>query len=111
MKNLVPLNQDNPETLNNMAWLLITANDPAVLDADRALNLAKQASSLRPTAGYILDTLAAAYWANNKIDAALDAEREAMKLDPANRPFYRRQMDFYLNNTWPADLETWTKQK
>ena len=73
--------------------------------------LAKKAVSLRPTAGYILDTLAAAYWANNMIDEALDAERVAIKLDPDNRPFYRRQMDFYINNTWPADLEAWTRQQ
>lgn len=105
------LEPDNPETLNNIAWLLITANDMEVLDAHRALGLAEQAASLRPTAGYILDTLAAAYWANNMIDQALDAEREAMKRDPDNRPFYRRQMDFFLNNTWPADLEAWIEQK
>ena len=102
---------DNPETLNNLAWLLTTATDPTVPDPGRALFLAKQASSLRPTAGYILDTLAAAYWANIMIDEALDAERAAIKLDLGNRPFYRRQMDFYLNNTWPADLESWAKQK
>jgi two-component SAPR family response regulator len=82
-----------------------------VLDADRALFLAKQANSLRPTAGYILDTLAAAYWANNKINEALEAEKTAIKLDPVNHTFYRRQMDFYLSNTWPADLESWSKQK
>jgi Zn-dependent protease with chaperone function len=105
------LEPDNPETLNNTAWLLITAHDPAVLDADRALFLAKQANSLRPTAGYILDTLAAAYWANNKINEALEAEKTAIKLDPVNHTFYRRQMDFYLSNTWPADLESWSKQK
>jgi hypothetical protein len=45
------------------------------------------------------------------IDKALDAERTAMKLDPESRTFYRRQMDFFLNNTWPADLEAWTKEK
>jgi Flp pilus assembly protein TadD len=97
--------------LNNLAWLLITAKDAKVLNAERALDLAKKASSLRPTTGYILDTLAAAYWANNMIDEALDAERMAMKLEPANRTFYRQQMDFFLNNTWPADLEAWTKEK
>jgi len=101
----------NPETLNNLAWLLITAKDPQVLDAEKALDLAKNAASLRPTAGYILDTLAAAYWANNMIERALEAERAAMKLEPANRPFYRRQMDFFLNNTWPADLKAWSKEK
>jgi Zn-dependent protease with chaperone function len=105
------LEPDNPEILNNTAWLLITASDPEVLDANRALDLAKQASALRPTAAYILDTLAAAYWANNMIDEALDAERTAIKHDPVNRPFYRRQMDFYLNNTWPADLKSWIRQK
>ena len=105
------LEPGNPDTLNNIAWLLITAKDPEALDADRALDLAKQAASLRPTAGYILDTLAAAYWANNLIDEALNAEKAAIKLEPTNRPFYRRQMDFYLNNTWPADLKGWAKQK
>ena len=105
------LEPDNPETLNNIAWLLVTANDPGVLHAQKALALAKQAAALRPTAAFILDTLAAAYWANNMIDEALDAERAAIKLDPANRPFYRRQMDFYLNNTWPADMKSWLRQK
>ena len=105
------LEPGNPETLNNLAWLLITARDPQVRDAKRALALAKEASSLRPTAAFILDTLAAAYWANDMIDPALNAERLAIKLDPVNRPFYRRQMDFFLDNTWPADLESWAKQK
>ncbi len=105
------LEPDNPETLNNIAWLLVTSNDPEVHDAERALTLAKQAAALRPTAAFILDTLAAAFWANNMIDEALDAERAAIKHDPANRPFYRRQMDFYLNNTWPADLKSWIRQK
>ena len=101
----------NPETLNNKAWLLITADDPAVLDAERALDLARKAVRLRPTAAYILDTLAAAYWANNMLDEALEAERTAMGLEPSNRSFYRRQMDFFLNNSWPADLEGWSRQK
>jgi Zn-dependent protease with chaperone function len=105
------LEPNNPDILNNLAWLLITSADPAVLDADRALDLAQRAAALRPTGGYILDTLAAAYWANNMIDKALDAERAAMDLEPANRTFYRRQMDFFLNNTWPADLEAWTREK
>ncbi len=107
----IALEPENPEVLNNLAWLLITAREPEVLDPERALELAKNAALLRPAAGYILDTLAAAYWANDMIDKALDAERTAMKLDPESRTFYRRQMDFFLNNTWPADLEAWTKEK
>jgi hypothetical protein len=110
-KKSLTIEPENPEILNNQAWLLITANDPEVLDAAKALTLAEHATALRPTAAYIIDTLAAAYWANNMIDEALEAERTAIKLDPTNRPFYRRQMDFYINNTWPADLESWAKQK
>jgi hypothetical protein len=34
-----------------------------------------------------------------------------MKRDPGNREFYRRQMDFFLNNTWPADLKAWTRKE
>lgn len=104
------LEPGDPETLNNYAWLLITSQDRLVLDAEKSLLLAMKAASLRPTAGYILDTLAAAYWANDRIDDALDAEREAMARDPASRAFYRKQMDFYLNNEWPADLEGWSRQ-
>ena len=100
----------DPETLNNLAWLLITSQDHQVLNGAKALSLAMTAASQRPTAGYILDTLAAAYWANGRIDDALDAEREAMARDPVNRKFYRRQMEFYLNNEWPADLESWSQE-
>jgi tetratricopeptide (TPR) repeat protein len=104
------LEPDNPETLNNLAWLLITAEDPAVSNPDQALFLALEASSLQPAAGYILDTLAAAYWANGMLDEALKTEERAIGRDPANHVFYRRQMDFFLDNKWPADLEGWTKQ-
>jgi len=109
-KKALALEPLDPETLNNFAWLLVTSHDQQVLDAGKALTLAMTAASRRPTAGYILDTLAAAYWANGQIDDALDAEREAMNRDPANRKFYRRQMEFYLNNIWPSDLESWSKQ-
>jgi Zn-dependent protease with chaperone function len=105
------LEPNNPETLNNLAWLLITASDPTVPDPERALFLAVQSSSLRPTAGYILDTLAAAYWANNMLKEALETEDKAIGYDPTNHIFYRRQMKFFLDNKWPADLEGWSRQK
>ena len=105
------LEPDNPETLNNLAWLLITSRDPAVPDPERALFFSKQAASLQPTAGYILDTLAAAYWANNMLVQALETEDKAIDHDPANHMFYRRQMEFFLKNRWPADLQSWSKQK
>jgi Zn-dependent protease with chaperone function len=105
------LEPDNPEILNNLAWLLITAEDPAVSDPERALSLALQASSLRPKTGYILDTLASAYWANSMLKEALEYEEKAIGFDPANHIFYRRQIDFFLHNSWPADLKGWSRQQ
>jgi len=104
------LEPDNPETLNNMAWLLITAAGPEIRDPIKALSLAGRAISLQPKAGFILDTLAAAYWANNMLKEAVDAENRAIQLDPTNHVFYRRQMQFFMENRYPADLEAWTKQ-
>ncbi len=103
------LEQDNPETLNNLAWLLVTSGEPAVQNPEQALHLALQASALQPTAGYILDTLAAAYWANNMLNKAVATEDQAIRIDPANYKFYKRQMEFFLDNRWPADLESWSK--
>jgi len=103
------LDPADPLTLNNLAGLLITARDPALADPGRALSLARQAGYLRPKAGFILDTLAAAYWAGNRLDDALDMEDRAVAVDPANRDFYLRQKQFFLENRWPADLEAWSK--
>jgi len=105
------LEADNPEILNNLAWLLVTSSDPIASDPKRALSLVLQASSLKPKTGYILDTLASAYWANNMLKEALEAEEKAIDYDPANYIFYRRQMDFFLNNRWPADLKGWSGHK
>jgi len=89
----------DPEILNNYAWLLITADDPRILAPVRALALAKMAVSRRPQ-GYLLDTLANAYWANDQVDAALAAERAAITADPPNSDYYRAQMKIFLNNRW-----------
>ncbi|MFC1837450.1 M48 family metalloprotease [Thermodesulfobacteriota bacterium] len=105
------LEPDNPEILNNLAWLLITSDEPAVQDPERALVLAQQASSLEPAAAYILDTLAAAFWANKMLRKALETEDKAILLDPANYVFYRRQMDFFIDNRWPADLDGWARNR
>ena len=110
-ENALILQPDNPEILNNLAWLLITSDDPIVSNPKRALSLALHASSLDPRAGYILDTLASAYWANNMLKEALAYEEKAIRYDPANHVFYRRQMDFFLDNRWPADLKGWSRQK
>lgn len=89
-KNL-QLTPDNPDVLNNLAWLLTTAADENVRNPARALMLARQAVELKPL-GYILDTLATAYWANGFTENALRVERQAMARDPGKKEYYQAQI-------------------
>ncbi len=82
------IDPDNGEILNNMAWLLLTARVPWQRDSKRALTLAKKAVSLHRR-GYVLDTLALAYWRNGMAREAQRCEREAMELDPGGSLYYQ----------------------
>ncbi|WP_456387137.1 M48 family metalloprotease [Desulfolithobacter sp.] len=93
---LDPLNGD---VANNLAWLLLTASDPALRDPVRALTLARTAAALKQH-GYILDTLATAYWANNLREEAILTELKALKLDPENRRYYLAQIRKFKESTW-----------
>ncbi len=99
-KNL-EITPDDPDVLNNLAWLLVSADDLGVRNPARALMLARQAVDLKP-AGYILDTLATAYWANGFLENSLRVEKEAIKADPAKREFYERQLEKFANSPYPA---------
>ncbi len=81
----------NPDIMNNLAWLYLTAEDESFRDRDMALVLARDAARLKPR-GYILDTLALAYWENGYRELAIQSERRALAVDPANGDYYRRQL-------------------
>lgn len=85
------LSPDQPEVLNNLAWLLLTVEDAAIADPARALDLAKRAVVLLP-AGHVLDTLALAYWQNGSPEQAVLAEQRAIAQDPGNRDYYTTQI-------------------
>ncbi|WP_457573228.1 M48 family metalloprotease [Desulfolithobacter sp.] len=93
---LDPLNGD---VANNLAWLLLTASDPTLRDPVRALTLARTAVTLKQQ-GYILDTLATAYWANNLKEEAILTELKALELDPENRRYYLDQIRKFKETTW-----------
>ncbi len=91
---------NDAETMNNLAWLLVTAQDEKLLDAGRALLLAQQAAKLHES-GFILDTLAYGYWALGMLPEALATEERALALDPENKDFYLQQMKLFRTATWP----------
>ncbi len=93
------LDPSHPELLNNLAWLLVTAKDPEVRNPQLALILASQAVAQKGE-GYILDTLATAYWANNMVREALRTEEAALTVDPGNRDYYQQQIDLFLRTRY-----------
>ncbi len=81
-----------PDLANNMAWLLLTAQNPELRDPVRALKLARMASMLIER-GHVLDTLAVALWANGLADEAIAAEIRAARLDPGHLHYYENQVE------------------
>jgi Zn-dependent protease with chaperone function len=81
----------NPEALNNLAWLLLTAQEATLRNPKRALLLAQKAAAMNRIP-HVLDTLATAYWANGDLQEALALEEEALAKAGTNREFYRSQI-------------------
>jgi Zn-dependent protease with chaperone function len=83
---------NHPEALNNLAWLLLTASDHRFRNPRRALALARKAAAVKPE-GFILDTLATAYWENGMLNRAIMTEQRAIQTNPANAGYYRKQIE------------------
>ena len=88
------LDPNNAEIMNNLAWVLLTAEDESVRDPGRALVLAHDAAK-RKRQSYILDTLAMAQWQNGFTESAIRIEKEAIVKDPASRDYYEKQIEIF----------------
>lgn len=85
---------DNPEALNNIAWLLATEYNSPVYNPERALKFAQRAIALKK-APHIWDTLAQCYFVNGYVGIAIEAQKEALKMDPPNRKIYEKQLEIF----------------
>lgn len=94
----------NPIIKNNLAWLLLTSEDLSLRDPLRALTLARTAAATYPK-GYVLDTLATAYWANGLVREAVASEEEAIFVDPTKRDYYESQAARFASESYVATLE------
>jgi tetratricopeptide (TPR) repeat protein len=90
------LSPDNPDTLNNLAWLLATSKDTDIYNPQRSLELAQKAISLKK-APHIWDTLAECLFANGLIDEAIAAERQAIEMNPDDYELYEKQLTKFEN--------------
>ncbi len=98
------LDPSNPEVMNNFAWLLLTSENLSLRDTVRALTLARGAVTLQPK-GYILDTLATAYWANGLVDEAVRVEKQAVEVDVAKRRFYMAQIMKFSSLSYEESIQ------
>jgi len=83
---------DNPQVLNNLAWLYAACDDKRFRDPHRALILAKKAASLEQTP-YILDTLAESYYVNGMFDEAIAVGKLALESAKKNQTYFEDQLE------------------
>ena len=93
------MDPSNPEVINNLAWLLLTSEIFSIRNPEKALSLAKEAASLQ-TEGYILDTLATAYWANGLVEEAVQIERQAIAVDEGKKLFYQAKIAKFTSESY-----------
>jgi cytochrome c-type biogenesis protein CcmH/NrfG len=86
------LSPDQPNVLNNLAWIYAACEDPFYRDPQKALRLAQQAANLE-TSAYILDTLAESYHVNGLYQEAVAAALKAQTLADGNSDYYEKQLE------------------
>jgi Zn-dependent protease with chaperone function len=86
---------DNPHALNNLAWLHATCDVQKFHDPQKALYLAEKAAGLEQSP-YILDTLAESYFANGRLEEAVESEIKALELTVTNRTYYQKQLKRFM---------------
>ena len=94
-EKIIYLEPEQAMSLNNLAWLLLTASDDELRNERRALDLAKKAVDLERSPIF-LDTLAEAYFRNGMIQEALNTIDEAIFLATENRAYYKKQLEKFL---------------
>lgn len=84
LRHVLALQPDSVEALNNLAWLMATAPDPALRDGTGAIKLAEQASRLPPVSNLCVPgTLAAAYAEAGQFSNAVATAEKAIQEENA----------------------------
>jgi Flp pilus assembly protein TadD len=84
-RSLLQLTPEQPDLLNNLAWLLATDRDAAVRNGSEAVTLAQRACELtRRQQPALLGTLAAAHAEAGQFDEAISVAENAIALAQSN---------------------------
>jgi Zn-dependent protease with chaperone function len=90
-ERVLSLDENQPIALNNLAWILLTAQDAELRDKKRALALAQRAVALERSPVF-LDTLAEALYQNGFAREAVETIQEAIAVARDNLEYYKRQL-------------------
>ncbi len=86
------MSPNDPETLNNLAWLYATCENESLRNPNLALDLAQHAATIDPRA-HILDTLAESYHINGRMEEAIQTAHAALEISRENRSYFKDQLD------------------
>jgi tetratricopeptide (TPR) repeat protein len=88
---------DDARVQNNVAWAYATSVNPAIRNPEAALECALKAvnSEKDHPEAYQLDTLAEAYYANERYSDAVRTEQQAIALDPSNKIDFEKNLAKY----------------
>jgi Zn-dependent protease with chaperone function len=88
---VIEVEPTNTHALNNLAWLYLTCAEKRFVDPEKALKLARRASTLKKSKE-VMDTLAEALYRNKRYKEAVDASRASLKLS-GNEEYYKKQLE------------------
>lgn len=97
----IALDSNDPDILNNLAWLLATSKGENTYNPQRSLALARRAIALK-SAPHIWDTLAEALFANGRIEEAIAAEEKALSMNPEEKGIYEDQLKRFKQALEPS---------
>jgi len=87
----IELAPHDPDTLNNLAWLYATCEQPQCREPIKALAYARYAAAMKPLP-HILDTLAESYYVNGLHEKAIMTIKQALAMQLEDRAYYENQL-------------------
>ena len=92
LQRALELDPDNPDILNNLAWVFATSKKTPLFQPEKALVLAEKAAASSQQS-HILDTLAESYYVNGLSTKALATAEKALAAASGDRSYYVKQVE------------------
>ena len=92
LQRALELDPDNPDILNNLAWVFATSKKAPLFQPEKALVLAEKAAASSQQS-HILDTLAESYYVNGLSTKALATAEKALAAASGDRSYYVKQVE------------------